>query len=304
MDTLDFEAEKAEAALKASTKLDAAIRGVIELRSVVTEDRLQELLPEAWLIFAARPASDGGEGGEELLAEQLLDGSPALVAYTSIEAVREHWPKDFCMEEWRHRVGPATGLCKMAVEQGLQAVVLYAAGGLRLTLSSRLTAALARGGEKDDAPPPQVRSPDGRFGFRSPPALPPALLEGLPSVLDGFHALRQAWVVEGFAEDGVWTLQLVLRCMDGPDPRGFLPRLEQAVRSLFPAGRRFAIALLQTGTEEAAFAELDRLSPLRWRREIRPRRTVGERGTTSCRSVGHFPGAPFGCDTSCRTIRG
>ncbi|MDY0061006.1 MAG: hypothetical protein RBU45_14440 [Myxococcota bacterium] len=267
MDILDFEAKKAEVALKASAKLDAAIRSVIELRSVATEDRLQRLLPQAWLIFAVCPAGEGGQGGEELLAERLPDGSPALVTYTSTEAVREHWPKDFGLEEWRHRVGPATGLCKMAVEQGLQAVVLYAAGGLRLTLSARLTAALAQGRTGDDAPPPQVRSPDGRFGFRSPPPLPPALLEGLPELLGGFQAIQQAWVVEGFAEDGVWTLQLVLRCVEGPDPRGFLPRLEQTVRPLVPSGRPFAIAVLQPGTEDAAFGELDRLSPLRWRRE-------------------------------------
>jgi len=266
MDILDFEAKKAEAALKASAKLDAAIRSVIELRSVATEARLQKLLPQAWLIFAVCPAGEGGQGGEELLAERLPDGSPALVTCTSIEAVQEHWPKDFGLEEWRHRVGPATGLCKMAVEQGLQAVVLYAAGGLRLTLSARLTAALAQGRTGDDAPPPQVRSPDGRFGFRSPPTLPPAAMEGLPGVLEGFAAIQQAWVVEGFAEDGVWTLQLVLRCVEGPDPRGFLPRLEQAVRPLLP-GRPFAIALLQPGTEDAAYAELDRLSPLRWRGE-------------------------------------
>ena len=269
MDTLDFEAKKAEAALKTSAQLDSAIRGVIELRSVATEDRLQELLPHAWLILAACPVGEGGKGGDELLAEQLPDGSPALVTYTSIEAVREHWPKDFGMEEWRHRVGPATGLCKMAVEQGLQAVVLYAAGGLRLMLSPRLTAALGGGRTADGAPPPQVRSPDGRFGFRSPPVLPPTLQEKLPEVLDGFQAVQQAWVVEGFAGDGLWMLQLVLRCVEGADPRGFLPRLEQVVRPLLQAGRPFAIALLQPGTEDAAYAELDRLSPLRWRREGR-----------------------------------
>lgn len=254
---LDFNRKRAEVLLADHPRLHAAVARVRTEGTRDAEEQLRKRLDQAHAVFCSR--SSGDDRGE-YLAQPAPGGGGALVAFSCLDAVDEHFPKEWATEEegWRANVGKLTELCKEAAARGLSGVIVQGPGQLRIGLTGDLMRELAGQGPAKSR---QILSPDGSSGFRQLPIpAPQEALDALRGALQEFTTIRQAWLLEAFQSRGAWRPTLTIRLADGVAAGPLAALVAKKLGPLFAPESALTVTVLEPGTDPVAYELLAELA--------------------------------------------